>query len=380
MRGGEKAAKCSARCALRQIFLRCTCRRPRRYRAALGETLGIQWCRAGSSSQYRASHRRRARRSATRPGDQHEPRRESVVVTAGRGLVLLPRRCATRGSFDGYFGVDRVGNSSMVCGRCWRAARWDRATEAVCTAISLSSVCARRIALYYNRQSTLVYPPVDTDFYSADNRSAGTASPTHPPKFLVVSALVPYKRVDLAMMAARQAGVGLTVVGNGPERSNLERLAGDGIELLGWRTDDEIRDLYRSSTATILPGEEDFGIVPVEAQACGRPVVALGRGGALDTVIDGETAGCSRIPRRLAGAALTRAARIDWDAAESAGSEGFSPAASSRRSARREGHASARSDSDGKRHQPPARRFHVVTDRYSHDAFFPRHLLRFENG
>ena len=91
------------------------------------------------------------------------------------------------------------------------------------------------------------------------------------------------------MMAARRAGVGLTVVGNGPERANLERLTGDGVELVGWRTDEEIRELYRSSVAAILPGEEDFGIVPVEAQACGRPVVALGRGGALDTVIDGET-------------------------------------------------------------------------------------------
>ena len=92
------------------------------------------------------------------------------------------------------------------------------------------------------------------------------------------------------MMAARQAGVGLTVVGNGPERANLERLTGDGIELVGWRTDEEIRELVsHRRSATILPGEEDFGIVPVEAQACGRPVVALGRGGALDTVIDGET-------------------------------------------------------------------------------------------
>ena len=69
------------------------------------------------------------------------------------------------------------------------------------------------------------------------------------------------------MMAARRAGVGLTVVGNGPERQRLERLAGDGVELVGWRSDEEIRELYRSSVAAILPGEEDFGIVPVEAQA-----------------------------------------------------------------------------------------------------------------
>ena len=119
------------------------------------------------------------------------------------------------------------------------------------------------------------------------------------------------------MMAARQAGFGLTVVGNGPERANLERLTGDGIELAGWRTDEEIRDLYRTSIAAILPGEEDFGIVPVEAQACGRPVVALGRGGALDTVIDGETGvlfGDTTV--ESLAAALTRAAATTWDSAK----------------------------------------------------------------
>ena len=245
---------------------------------------------------------------------------KSVVVT-GRArhlcYCLTPMRYAWD-QFDAYFGVDRVGKLGNTILRPVLAslARWDRATEGrVHRYLAISQYVARRIALYYNRQSTLVYPPVDTDFYSADNLPAGPAAPTQPAKFLVVSALVPYKRVDLAMMAARQAGVGLTVVGNGPERSNLERLAGDGIELLGWRTDEEIRDLYRSATAAILPGEEDFGIVPVEAQACGRPVVALGRGGALDTVIDGETGVLfADTTVDALAAALTRAAGIHWDA------------------------------------------------------------------
>jgi glycosyltransferase involved in cell wall biosynthesis len=93
-------------------------------------------------------------------------------------------------------------------------------------------------------------------------------------------------------------------------------LAGDGIELVGWRTDEEIRDLYRAAIAAILPGEEDFGIVPVEAQACGRPVVALGRGGALDTVIDGETGVLfEHTTVDSLAAALKRAAGIAWDAA-----------------------------------------------------------------
>jgi glycosyltransferase involved in cell wall biosynthesis len=187
--------------------------------------------------------------------------------------------------FDDYFGPDRVGRVGSAALRPVMAAlaRWDRATAGrVQRYLAISQHVARRIAVYYNRQSTIVYPPVDTDFYTPD------PTPVHP-RFLVVSALVPYKRVDLAMRAARLAGVPLTVVGDGPERAALSALAGDGIELVGRKSDEEVRALYRTSVATVLPGEEDFGIVPVEAQACGRPVVALGRGGALDTVRPGET-------------------------------------------------------------------------------------------
>src|SRR6185503_3949859 len=106
---------------------------------------------------------------------------------------------------------------------------------------------------------------------------------------LVVSALVPYKRIDLAIAACRLAGVPLKIAGDGPERAALERVAGPDVQFLGRRSDDELRELYRGAAMTLLPGEEDFGIVPLEAQACGRPIVALGRGGALETVIAGET-------------------------------------------------------------------------------------------
>ena len=240
---------------------------------------------------------------------------KSVVVT-GRArhlcYCLTPMRYAWD-QFDAYFGPDRVGKlGNRVLKPVLAAlARWDRATEGrVHRYLAISQYVARRIALYYNRQSTLVYPPVDTDFYVP--RASSNLS--QQPKFLIVSALVPYKRVDLAMMAARQAGVGLTVVGDGPERASLERYAGDGIELVGWREDEEIRDLYQSCVAAVLPGEEDFGIVPVEAQACGRPVVALGRGGALDTVIDGETGVLvSDTTVDALAAGLTRAAGTRWD-------------------------------------------------------------------
>ena len=102
-------------------------------------------------------------------------------------------------------------------------------------------------------------------------------------------------------------------MGDGPERDALQTLAGEGVRFLGWCTNEEIRDLYRSSVATILPGEEDFGIVPLEAQACGRPVVALGRGGALETVIDGETGVLVEPGEDALAEGLQRAARTTWD-------------------------------------------------------------------
>jgi glycosyltransferase involved in cell wall biosynthesis len=126
---------------------------------------------------------------------------------------------------------------------------------------------------------------VDTEFYSPDA--------TVPEAFLLmVSALVPYKRIDLAIEAAQRAGMPLRIAGAGPERDRLQALAAErhaDVEFLGPLPDEDIRALYRRAAAVLLPGEEDFGIAPVEAQACGRPVVALGRGGALETVIDGVT-------------------------------------------------------------------------------------------
>jgi len=110
-----------------------------------------------------------------------------------------------------------------------------------------------------------------------------------------VSALVPYKRIDLAIDACARAGVPLKIVGDGPERATLERRAasagnpGDNIEFLGRISDEETRQLYRRAGVVLMPGEEDFGIVPLEAQACGRPVVALARGGAMETVVAHET-------------------------------------------------------------------------------------------
>jgi glycosyltransferase involved in cell wall biosynthesis len=128
-----------------------------------------------------------------------------------------------------------------------------------------------------------VYPPVDTTFYNPGTARDGGSTAG----FLVVSALVPYKRVDVAIAACQRAGVQLTVVGRGPELQRLQRLGGKNVTFCGWRSDEEVRQLYRESTAVLLPGVEDFGMVPVEAQACGTPVVALAEGGAAETILDG---------------------------------------------------------------------------------------------
>jgi glycosyltransferase involved in cell wall biosynthesis len=131
-----------------------------------------------------------------------------------------------------------------------------------------------------------VYPPVDTAFYQPDSSAPGS-------HFLIVSALVPYKRIEVAIDACARAGADLRIIGDGPGREDLQRLASRHahvrVDFLGWQPPERIRSEYREAAAVLLPGEEDFGIVPVEAQACGRPVVALARGGALETVIDDDT-------------------------------------------------------------------------------------------
>jgi glycosyltransferase involved in cell wall biosynthesis len=129
-----------------------------------------------------------------------------------------------------------------------------------------------------------VYPPVDTEFYRPADDHRHTRS-----GFLVVSALVPYKRLDIAIDACSRLGAPLSIVGTGPEMARLRAAAGPDVTFLGRRSDEEIRELYRGAWATLLPGIEDFGMVPVEAQACGCPVVAFGEGGVAETVVPNET-------------------------------------------------------------------------------------------
>jgi glycosyltransferase involved in cell wall biosynthesis len=213
--------------------------------------------------------------------------------------------------FDAYFGVDRVGAvASRLLYRpvMSRLARWDAATSVRAHRfVAISDYVAGRIGRYYNRRASVVYPPVDTVFY----RPGGLAPETH---FLIVSALVPYKRIDLAIAGCRLAGVPLRIVGDGPERLRLERMADRTVTFLGALSNESIREEYHRARAFILPGEEDFGIAPLEAQACGRPVVAFARGGARETVVDGETGVLFQdsTPASLA-AALSRLATLGID-------------------------------------------------------------------
>lgn len=188
---------------------------------------------------------------------------------------------------DAYFGPERLGRAgSALLGPvlAWLA-RWDAATSSrVDRYLANSEHVARRIERYYNRQARVIHPPVDTEFYRPDGRPPGQGA-------LIVSALVPYKRIAVAIEACRLARVPLRVVGQGPDLGRLRAQAGPDVEFLGCRSNEEIRELYRQAGVVLLPGEEDFGIVPVEAQACGRPVVARACGGVLDTVEDGVT-GC----------------------------------------------------------------------------------------
>ncbi|MCX7702263.1 MAG: glycosyltransferase [Gemmataceae bacterium] len=175
-------------------------------------------------------------------------------------------------------------------GRSWRAKAadwlldrlrdWDRATAPrVSHFIAVSETVRDRIRVCYGRDSVVIYPPVDTDFFT----------PSDVPRedfYLCVSALAPYKRLDLAIEACSRLGKRLIVIGTGQDQRRLRSLAGPGIQLLGWQPDDVIRDHYRRCRALLFPGEEDFGIVPVEAQACGAPVIAYGKGGAIETVVE----------------------------------------------------------------------------------------------
>lgn len=218
---------------------------------------------------------------------------------SGYDIVLSSSHCAAKGvrapkdslhicycytpmryawvAFDDYFKRENGFKKRVISYILGRLKAWDiKTNENVDFFIAISHNVENRIKRFYNRESVVIYPPVDTDrfevSYSDDNF------------YLIVSALVPYKRIDLAIEAFNILQSKLVIIGSGDEEQRLKKTAGDNIEFLGWLDDLKTAEYYSRCRALIFPGEEDFGIVPLEAHACGKPVIAYAKGGALETI------------------------------------------------------------------------------------------------
>ncbi len=188
-------------------------------------------------------------------------------------------------NFDDYAGREGLGPAVRLALKpmlAWMR-RWDRrAADRVDTFIAISTAVQERIARFYGRESTIIYPPVDTARF-AQAQTAGRRR-----YLLSLGRLIPYKRVDLAVEACTRLGLELWVAGAGRDRARLEKLAGPTVRFLGRVPDADVPGLFANARAFLFPGLEDFGIAPVQALAAGTPVVAFAGGGALDTVRDGE--------------------------------------------------------------------------------------------
>jgi glycosyltransferase involved in cell wall biosynthesis len=187
--------------------------------------------------------------------------------------------------YDDYFGPGRIAWPARVL-IGWIAKRlrtWDVATAAgVDHFLANSRFVAERIARHYRRQAAVIPPPIDTDFFTPGD------APDALQYDLIVSALVPYKRIDLALEAYRGSGRRLVIVGTGPEQSRLRRMAPSEADFKGSVSDLALRDLYRGCRVLILPSVEDAGMTPLEAMACGRPAVVFAEGGAREALPPGE--------------------------------------------------------------------------------------------
>ena len=159
---------------------------------------------------------------------------------------------------------------------------WDNvSSDRVDYFIANSENVARRIWKHYRRESVVIHPPVRCNFFEISNEDEEY--------FLVVSRLQEYKKIELAVKAFNNLGLPLVIIGDGPEKNKLEKEAKSNIKFLGRKSDEVVKEHYSKCRALIFPGEEDFGITPLEAMASGRPVIAYGKGGALETIIENET-------------------------------------------------------------------------------------------
>jgi glycosyltransferase involved in cell wall biosynthesis len=187
-------------------------------------------------------------------------------------------------TFDSYVKLEGVGRAAQAALRLSvpYLRRLDYlAAQRVGHYVGISEVVRERILRFYDRKSAIIYPSIAVDSFQTSDEVGGY--------FLTASRLIPYKRIDLAIEACNRLKLPLKVVGDGRSRAALERLAGPTIEFLGKVDDPTLHRLYARCRAFIFPGEEDFGLTPIEAQASGRPVIAYGRGGTLETIVANET-------------------------------------------------------------------------------------------
>jgi len=188
--------------------------------------------------------------------------------------LLTPMRYA----WDMYGEYFRGSRSKMIPFFIHYLRMWDvTSSQRVDYFLCISRHVENRIKKFYRREAEVIHPPVETNRFRIQGKREDY--------FLIVSSFAPYKRIDLAIEAFNRIGYPLKIVGSGPEEKKLKSMAKSNVEFLGWQPDDVVADCYSKCRALILPGEEDFGIVPVEAMASGRPVIAYGRGGVLETII-----------------------------------------------------------------------------------------------
>jgi len=205
-----------------------------------------------------------------------------------------------------------VGNSAL--NRIVRAAlplfrRFDvAAARRMDVLVANSRNVQERILRCYQRPSLVIYPPVQTSRFQVSTIDEGF--------YLIVSRLLSYKNVDLAVRAFNKTGKNLVVIGDGPQRQALEQMAGPSVQILGRCSDADIKSHFERCRAFVFPGHEDFGITPVEAMACGKPVIALQKGGALETVVENETGVFFGEPSEAALlAAIAHLEKVSWDPA-----------------------------------------------------------------
>ncbi len=187
--------------------------------------------------------------------------------------------------YDEYFRSNRTGLAARLLMPLFldRLRKWDvNTSKGVDYFIAISDNVRQRIKMYYDRESDVIYPPVNTGYF----RNTGRRREDF---FLAVSRFVPYKQLDLAVRAFNALKLPLVIIGGGPELNKLKKMAKDNIKILINQPDSSLRDYYSRCKALVFPANEDFGIIPIEAQSCGCPVIAYKKGGALETVVEGVT-------------------------------------------------------------------------------------------